>query len=940
MFSNLNKSAFGTTNTAPTFGFGSTTTNQTPFGQSQFSGKPNTGGFGQSAPLFGSNPQPATGTLFSNPTIPAFAGGTQQTGFGTGLFGQQPNVGVSSGTNGLFTSSATSTFGQQNKASFGFAPSTSTLFGQQQPQNFQAAGTGGVFGGTSFGATPQAGTVIKFNPTTGTDTMQKGGVTHSINTKHHCITCMKEYESKSLEELQWEDYQANRKGPQQQQQSGFGSTLFGTAASTAPSLFGQTDTAKAAFGQTSAFGTNTSGFNLGNQAAQPSLFGKTSTGFGTTPTTNAFNFNATTSTFGSTAINKGFGTQPTANIFGSTATTQPSINFGTSSLFQNTAPNTGLFSKATTQPAFSTQQPLFNFNQQPTTQSSIFQTPKSSTGFGTFGTSNVTTPAFGQQSTLFSSQPNQNPFNVQKPAQTTFGQPLQTGFGLGTQTGGTSLFGQNKPLLGGTTQPSFFNTANTGFMMNQQQPLLNQSSGFDLQPTQDFYEHVQQIYGPFQHHDFLVDALKSKAHNTTDPKALKEILDQAPMPLTNIEKNTSKYRTIIKPKSMFSSSNMGGKYALLDDVMEKPIVTNFSTKPTAGRRLILRKSVPKSEQEVLEDYKRLGDGFNPKNYKSIFSMQLNDTDVEKNDLLEKSKLMFKRDGINGPIFNKKQDTEVTAATPVRESVDKIRAKQLPLDVSNYLNATDNDISAISKESDHLQRDNSYGDRTRSILQDETSPKDKVSKTVRFQDNEVSSSSDSSTRDASTNTANDNTVGEEEKENNNAIISTHLSCGVKLTRPEYYTKPPLNELHKYKNEKGECIVKGFTIGHNRFGSVYFPDAMDVSNLNLDEIVDIDHRDITVYADDDKKPPIGQGLNRRAQITMENVWPRDKHTQKPVYNVEEIAKTNFIDRLRLLSKKQNTTFLDYRPETGTWKFTVDHFSKYCYEESDCKKSSIII
>ncbi|KAK5648582.1 hypothetical protein RI129_003474 [Pyrocoelia pectoralis] len=516
MFSNLNKSAFGTTNTAPSFGFGNTPTNQAPFGQTQFSGKPNTGGFGQTAPLFGSNPQPSTGTLFSNPSIPAFAGGSQQPGFGTGLFGQQQNVGVSSGTNGLFTSSTSSTFGQQNKTSFGFPPSTSTLFGQQQPQNFQPAASGGVFGNTSFGATPQAGTVIKFNPTTGTDTMQKGGVTHSINTKHHCITCMKEYESKSLEELQWEDYQANRKGPQQQQQSGFGSTLFGTPASTAPSLFGQTDP-KTAFGQTSAFGTNTSGFNLGNQPGQSSLFGKTNTGFGATPTTNAFNFNAPTSNFGATGINKGFGTQPTTNIFGATTTTQPSINFGTG-LFQNTSQNTGLFNKSATQPAFSTQQPLFNFNQQPTTQTSLFQTPKSTAGFGTFGTTNVTTPAFGQQNSLFSSQANQNPFNVQKPAQTTFGQPLQTGFGLGAQTGTTSLFGQSKPLLGGAPQSSFFNSPNTGFMMNQQQPLLNQSTGFDLQPTQDFHEHVQQIYGPFQHHEFLVDALKSKAHNSTDPK--------------------------------------------------------------------------------------------------------------------------------------------------------------------------------------------------------------------------------------------------------------------------------------------------------------------------------------------------------------------------------------------------------------------------------------
>ena len=52
----------------------------------------------------------------------------------------------------------------------------------------------------AFGAAQATnGTTIKFNPMAGQDTMMKGGVSQNINTRHQCITAMKEYESKSME---------------------------------------------------------------------------------------------------------------------------------------------------------------------------------------------------------------------------------------------------------------------------------------------------------------------------------------------------------------------------------------------------------------------------------------------------------------------------------------------------------------------------------------------------------------------------------------------------------------------------------------------------------------------------------------------------------------------------------------------------------------------
>jgi len=95
---------------------------------------------------------------------------------------------------------ATSTTGF---GSFGTtAPTTTSVFGSgtasafAQPQA-TAVGAAGVNTGTA---------VVKYQPTLGTDTLMKSGQPNSVNTKQHCITAMKEYEGKSLEELRLEDY--------------------------------------------------------------------------------------------------------------------------------------------------------------------------------------------------------------------------------------------------------------------------------------------------------------------------------------------------------------------------------------------------------------------------------------------------------------------------------------------------------------------------------------------------------------------------------------------------------------------------------------------------------------------------------------------------------------------------------------------------------------
>lgn len=134
------------------------------------------------------------------------------------------------------------------------------------------------------------------------------------------------------------------------------------------------------------------------------------------------------------------------------------------------------------------------------------------------------------------------------------------------------------------------------------------------------------------------------------------------------------------------------------------------------------------------------------------------------------------------------------------------------------------------------------------------------------------------------------------------------------------------------EDGKCIVPNFTIGREGYGNVYFSQPIDVAGLNLDEIVHFRHKEVTIYPDDDNKPPVGSGLNRKAQITIDQVWPLDKALKEPIKDPERLAALDYEGKLRRVCDKHETRFIEYRPETGSWVFKVDHFSKYGLTESD--------
>ena len=51
-----------------------------------------------------------------------------------------------------------------------------------------------------------------------------------------------------------------------------------------------------------------------------------------------------------------------------------------------------------------------------------------------------------------------------------------------------------------------------------------------------------------------------------------------------------------------------------------------------------------------------------------------------------------------------------------------------------------------------------------------------------------------------------------------------------------------------------------------------------------------KEITIYPDDTHKPAVGEGLNKKAEVTLDRTWPTDKTSRKPI-TVSHFIKATF-------------------------------------------------
>ena len=726
--------------------------------------------------------------------------------------------------------------------------------------------------------------------------------------------------------------------------------LFGASAQASP--FGSA--APGANPTTSTFGSIGGGFGTTSQASGTGLFNKPITGFGapaTTTSTFAFNSTPSTNLFGTNTQAKPFGTAAPAPLFSTTSTAPTATGFGTNQTagfgtFGAAQPNQniGLFTqnKSTfTLPASSASTGFGGFGQTTTTNTgtNLFGAkPTGTTGFGTtsaFGTTPA--PAFGTNIGFGTNQnTNTSLFNNSfKPA----GQTTGFSFGntgtapaLGTNTGlnlggGTSLFNQQKPggLFGSTGNTTGFNNTggfgtSTGFGTGGN---TMSSFGANLMSGGMGTNQAQQNAGSVPVHQQIL-ALVSAPFG--DSPLLKNLLPASgkteellkPTNPINRSLNSPQYKVAAnnnspKIKARVVTSSALSKKSLFDGLEEEDpaLLEAFQPRPNAKRLVLRPKTVTNISAQSPSENTSLNtsnidnrEGTSPRSEEPRAEPSPRTEVTNKENEIQETNRRLSSDRHSSTSWLK-------SGLPKKKTTDE------------YFDGQQSPFRSSDIPTEGL-------DNTVVELRPNIGPQ-KQFLSLFAQNNSLNSSlnpdkSDSIERDSDSGQELDETPISSLQSESVSRLSK-----VKLQRVGYYTIPSLDKLDDYVC--GEtCVVPNFTVGRKGYGNVYFPDSFDVYGLNLDEIVHFRHKEVIIYPDDEKKPPIGQGLNRKAQVTLDRVWPHDKSRHEPITDPHRLQEMNYEGKLRRVSAKHDTRFLEYRPETGSWVFKVDHFSKYGLSDSD--------
>ncbi|CAG8507664.1 2125_t:CDS:10 [Ambispora gerdemannii] len=880
------------------------------------------------------------------PQTSLFGGGN--TGFGTfGAPSSAPGTGGFGAGGGFGTAPSTSS---STTPSFGFGAASTP-----QPTGGSLFGSGNTFG--TLGGTPSTAVV----PATGTanppytSTTEKdapAGVTNHF----HSISAMAAYKNFSF------DVRVSAFGatPTTSTTSGgFGSSTttpaFGASTTTTTPAFGASTTTPA-FGAGTGFGASSTTTGFGAKPATTGFggFGGTNTTFGSTGTT------GTTSggLFGSTQPKPatGFGNASTGTTgFGTlgsgglstglgTSTTQPTVGTsGTGNFFGSASTTGGTSSLFGNKPAATTSNTL---TASPFTQPST--TTGTGTGFGTgFGGFGAQKPATGG---LFSTTPSTsgNVFGgFATNAQTTTGAGTSTGTGftgfgnaapkpptfggLGTQTGGTTGQTTTAPATGGlfsnlgsTQQPSTTNTMNTtgttggsgftGFSFGSNKPATASTPGFSLSTPAP---------AGGTGSTFSLTGTTSGAQPGTTQAGTFTL---QPPKTTGV--GSSVEQTPYGTLSIFNAATPTGTTAAaavtpapsgtpISTIRKKPTTPHYKHSPQPASRLKPRVYTPathgtlttpitKTPLHIFEGLNK-HEALKPDAFvRKPKGLVIDNNKVPEIGLMSASKAdetttietTTNGSGISRSEFKTPEPKAGPSKSPFETGFDLFKHNQI-IGKLGETSKTSSPFKTPTHTPVKTPNPRLLSQQTPDqFLSEPSTPSPIVSRK-----NGISQNGKARAEESSSSSRGDG----------------------------YWMSPSLDEL-KSMDKEDIKHVSHFQVGRSGHGQVSFDDEVDLSSIPLEQIpgkiVQFVNRTCIVYQDGCgvTKPPVGQGLNRPAKITIQGCWALDKSTRKPITDPND---PRFRQRINRLKATPETTFIDFFADTGSWLFHVRHFSKYGLE-----------
>ncbi|KAI3689966.1 hypothetical protein L2E82_47938 [Cichorium intybus] len=978
-------SVFGQTNNANNNPFaqkpfGSTSPFGAQTGSSIFGGT-STGAFGTpasspigSSPVFGASSSPAFGSsmpAFGASSTPAFGASSSAFG-GSSVFGQKPafgGFGSTTPTQPAFGSS----FQQQSQPAFGTNLFGSTQFGAPSQPAFGApsAPTFGTSSTPAFGATS--------TPAFGaTSTPAFGSTGSAFGSSPFGASSTPAFGQSSTPAFG----QSSTPAFGQSSTPAFGQSSTPAFGQSSTPAFGATSS-PFSFGSSPAFGQSTSAFGSSPFGAATSAFGAQSSPFGAQATTPAFG----TSTFGQTSFggqrggsrvtpytqtpeaDSGSGTQPAGKLESISAMpaykdkSHEELRWEDYQLGDKGGPNPagqtsggmGFNTNPTQSNPFSSSPAFTQLNANPfstTTPTNPFA-PKTST---------FTTPGFGTSTPSLGSSPfgasSSNPFgSTPSPTPSVFGST--PGFGSTTSaslfgTPSTSTFGTSASIFG-TTQaqgatPSFASGLNFGNtqsspLFQSTTPSLGQSSS-PFGQTASAFGQTGSAFGQsapaFGQSNAFGGNLFSSTPSllTSSSMGFNQTTPSLSMPFQSAQpaQNTGGFgfgAPAGGTSSIFGQNNTFGQMSAnqTPSVAQPQSITNpFGTLPAMPQMSIGRAGNAPSIQYGISSLPVV-DKPAPIRISSVLtSRHLSQRRIR----LPARKYHPKNDGPKVSFFS---DEEETTSTPKADALFIPRENPRALVIRPLEQWPGKSSAEKLKNASSPQTNGGYTEFDSSPHQNGRSTENgnrshTENGTVKDQTPKKPNGLHDDHSPPPISTSYISLTGHRAGEA--AIVYEHgadiEALMPKLRHSDYYTSPRIQELAaKERAEPGFCRrVHNFTVGRHNYGSIKFLGETDVRRLELESLIQFNHREVIVYLDESKKPPIGQGLNKPAEVTLLNIKCFDKKTGKQFTEGPRIEK--YKEMLKKKAEDQGAEFVEYDPVKGEWKFRVKHFSKYGLEEDD--------